>query len=112
MHMIFFVLDDPDKMIDVLNAWENVCITGVTILESTGLHRVTRKAFPMRYIPAFYSNEERHQTLMAIVQDEACINACLLATESIVGDLNNPNTGIFASWPLSFVKGSSLMTES
>jgi hypothetical protein len=109
--MIFFVLDDPDKLIDVLTVWENVGITGVTILESTGLHRVTRKAFPLRYVPAFYSNEERHQTLMAIVQDESCITACLLATESIVGDLNSPNTGVFTAWPLSVVKGSSFTTE-
>lgn len=111
MHMIFFVLDDPDKLIDVLTAWENVGMTGVTILESTGMHRVTHKAFPMRYLPAFYSNEEPHQTLMAIVQDESCITACLLATESIVGDLNNPNTGVFTAWPLSFTKGSSVKAE-
>jgi hypothetical protein len=107
MHMIFFVLDDPEKMIDILTAWENVGITGVTILESTGLHRVTRKAFPMRYLPAFYGNEEAHQTLMAIVRDETFILACLQATESIVGDLNSPDTGIFTSWPLSVVKGGS-----
>lgn len=107
MHMIFFVLDDPEKMVDILTAWENVGITGVTILESTGLHRVTRKSFPMRYLPAFYGNEESHVTLMAIVRDETFILACLKATESIVDDLNSPNTGIFASWPLSVVKGGS-----
>jgi hypothetical protein len=110
MHMIFFVLDNPEKLIDILTAWENVGITGVTILESTGMHRVTRKAFPMRYLPAFYGNEESHQTLIAIVQDESCITACLLATESIVGDLNSPDTGIFAAWPLNVVKGGSFNT--
>ncbi|MGB4595790.1 MAG: hypothetical protein WBI14_07785 [Anaerolineaceae bacterium] len=110
MHMIFFVLDDPDKLIDILTAWENVGITGVTILESTGFHRVTRRAFPMRYMPAFYGNEDSHQTLMAIVRDEAVISSCLEATEKIVGDLNSPNTGIFTAWPLSIIKGGSFTT--
>lgn len=112
MHMIFLVLDDPEKLSETLAAWEKVGITGVTILESTGLHRVTRKAFPMRYLPAFYGNEENHLTLMAIVRDESFISACLEATETIVGDLDGPNTGIFASWPLSVIKGGSFNTGS
>ena len=105
MHMIFCVLDDPAKLIDILTAWENVGITGVTLLESTGMHRVTRRTFPMRFLPALYGQEENHVTLLAIVEDEECIKGCLLATESIVGDLNGPNTGIFASWPLNMTKG-------
>jgi len=36
------------------------------------------------------------------------IEACLQATESVVGELSNPNTGIFAAWPISFAKGGSL----
>jgi hypothetical protein len=110
MYMIFFVLDDPEKLIDILSAWEKNGIIGVTILESTGMHRVTRKAFPMRYLPALYGQEENHLTLIAIVRDESCINAALEATESIVGDLNSPNTGIFSAWPLSIIKGGSFMT--
>ena len=107
MHMIFCVLDDPGKLIDVLTAWENVGITGVTLLESTGMHRVTRRTFPMRFLPALYGQEENHVTLIAIVRDESVISACLTATESIVGDLDGPNTGIFASWPLKVIKGGS-----
>lgn len=108
MYTIFFVLDDPDKLREVLDALEKVGISGVTILESTGLNRVKRKAFPMRYLPDFYNQEENHLTLMTIVKEEAMIEACLQATESVVGELSNPNTGIFAAWPISFAKGGSL----
>lgn len=111
MHMIYCVLDDPEKLIDVLSAWEKVGITGVTILESTGMHRVTRRAFPMRYLPALYGQEENHLTLMAIVRDESFISACLETTESVVGDLNSPNTGIFTAWPLSVIKGGCFTTK-
>jgi hypothetical protein len=39
---IVFVLDNPDQCRDILDAWENAGIRGVTILESSGLGRVRR----------------------------------------------------------------------
>ena len=105
MFMILFVLDDPGKLIDVLEAWEKAGVTGVTILESTGMRRVQHKSFPMRYMPAFYGSSESHETLIAIVNEESLIAACLEAAEAVVGDLSKPNTGIFTTWPLHSVKG-------
>ena len=105
MFNILFVLDDPEKLQDVLEAWEKAGINGVTILESTGMHRVKRRLFPMRYLPVVYEQEENHLTLMAVVENEPLIKACLRATENIIGSLEAPNTGIFAAWPLSIVEG-------
>jgi hypothetical protein len=44
-------------------------------------------------------------TLLAIVADEDKARLCLQATEALVGDLTGPNTGVFAAWPLTLVKG-------
>lgn len=103
--MLFFVLDDPDLLMPVLDAWEKAGIRGVTIIESTGLQRVKHKFVPMRFAIPFYTDEVGHQTLMAIVEDEGFIQAALEAAESVVGDLTNGRTGVFAAWPLSFTKG-------
>jgi nitrogen regulatory protein P-II 1 len=105
MFMIFFVLDDPDQLMPVLDAWEKAGIRGATIIESTGLQRVKHKFVPMRFAVPFYTDEVSHQTLMAMVKDEELIQAALAASESIVGDLNNGRTGVFVAWPLSFTKG-------
>ncbi|HNW95877.1 MAG TPA: hypothetical protein PKW57_06820 [Anaerolineaceae bacterium] len=105
MFNILFVLDDPDKLPELLEAWEEAGISGVTILESTGMYRLKRRLFPMRYLPVVYDQEESHLTLMAIVDDEQLIQACLRATEKVIGSLEEPNTGIFAAWPLTVVKG-------
>lgn len=105
MYMLLFVLDDPEKLNPVLTAWENAGISGVTILESTGLQRLKRKFIPMRYVPALIPEEENHLTLLAMVDGETKVQAALAAAEGVVGDLNGPNTGIFAAWPLSLVKG-------
>ncbi len=109
MHMILFVLDDPDRLDDLLDAWEAVGITGVTITESTGIHRFrsARQKIPMRYVFGAVGSkiEVGHFTLLALVKGEDVVQRCLEATEKLVGDLREPNTGVFASWPVNFVKG-------
>ena len=51
------------------------------------------------------SEEVNHYTLFTIVPKEAQVYACVSAIEKVVGDLDEPNTGVVAAWPLSFVKG-------
>jgi hypothetical protein len=106
MHMIMFVLDDPDLLDDILDAWYEVGISGVTIIESTGIHRRRGRMIPTRYVfPSSSNIEEGHYTLFAIVDDERCIGNCLAATEKVVGDLSRPSTGVFTAWPLTLTKG-------
>lgn len=106
MYMIMLVLDDPDQLDEVLLAWERAGIRGATIVESTGIQRLRRKNVPMRYLFQTHGMvEEGHLTLFVIVDSEAMVNACLQATEQVVTDLDGPNTGVFAAWPLTVVKG-------
>jgi hypothetical protein len=106
MYMIMLVLDNPDKLEGVLAAWEEVGIRGATIVESTGIQRLKRRQVPMRYVfaaPGF--TEQGHLTLFVIVQNKRLVNECLRATETVVTDLDGPNTGVFAAWPLAVVRG-------
>lgn len=109
MHIIMFVLDDPDQLDPVLRAWETAGAKGATILESTGLRRrrTGEDRIAARY--AFSSTpglmEEGHYTLFAIVADQATARDCLEVTEDIIGDLDQPHTGVLAAWPVDLVKG-------
>lgn len=110
MHMIMFVLDNPALLDDVLDAWHAVGVSGVTIMESSGLFRRSqqrpvgaRYAFGMPRVAKRF--EAGNITLLTIVPDEAAVQACLAAAETITGDLNNPDTGVLAAWELSAVKG-------
>jgi nitrogen regulatory protein PII len=106
MYMIMLVLDDPEKLEAVLAAWEEAGIRGATIVESTGIQRLKRKQIPMRYVfsaPGF--TEKGHLTLFVIVRTRKMVADCLRATQEIVTDLDGPNTGVFAAWPLAMVRG-------
>lgn len=105
MYMVMFVLNDPDRLNEILEAWERAEIRGATIIESTGLHRQRRKFIPMRYVSPIFIDEESHLTLITLVKNDDMIQACLKATESVVGNLDSPNTGIFTAWPVAFIKG-------
>jgi hypothetical protein len=106
MYTILCVVDDTGKLDAILDAWRNAGILGITIIESTGLHRLRLlPRIPMRYAFGDPNEERGNLTIFAVVEDETYIQRGLEATESVVGDLSGPNTGIFIAWPLVFAKG-------
>lgn len=109
MFAIMFVLDDPNHLDKILEAWQNAGISGITIIESTGVHRraVQKERIPIRFqfVPLAVGVEEGNITLLTVVPTKEMILACETATESIVGNLNDPDTGILFAWPLEYVKG-------
>ena len=116
MYIVLFVLDDPALLDQVLNAWDEIGISGVTIIESTGINRLRRarqvgSPFMAGINRLMSGDQEMHYTLIAIVNDEALIQQCVTAVETIVGDLDEPNTGVMAAWPLDYVKGVPPMPE-
>jgi nitrogen regulatory protein P-II 1 len=105
-YMALCILDDPEHLDAVLTALAEGGIQGATILESTGLYRHQRKVIPMRYLYSSPQADEKDNiTLFALVDDKKTAEKCLALIESVVGDLNEAHTGVFAAWPLAFVKG-------
>ena len=106
MFMIILVLDDPNQLDAVLQAWEEMGVRGAAIMESTGINRRWNRVIPMRYLfQTSKTIEEGHLTLFAIVATQALVDASLAAVESVTGDLDQPPTGIFAAFPLTMAKG-------
>lgn len=109
VYMVMFVLDDTSRLDAVLEAWAAAGVSGVTITESTGIHRrrTARWGIHARhnYEHLGMGEETGNYTLFAIVPDAAVAQSCLAAAERVVGDLNGPNTGVLAVWPLTSVKG-------
>jgi len=107
MYMVMFVLHDPSFLREVLEAWDAAGVSGITIFPSTGLRRlqsldVLRDDIPL--IPSLedlIQQEERlNRTLFTIVDDDEMVDKVVDATQSVIGDLNNPNTGILTVLPV------------
>ena len=109
MLMVMLVLDQPELLDEVLDAWRDAGVSGVTVAESEGAQR---RAARQAYVPARYafggmapSSAEGNFTLWTIVPDERMARRCLEAAELILGDLDDPNNGVMAVWPLLWTKG-------
>ncbi len=107
MYLLLFVLHDPSKLEELLNAWEREGIQRVTLLFSTGLGRLRhykglRDDLPL--IPSledFYKHEDHfNRILFTVVPDMEMVQKLLRATTAIVGDLSQPNTGLMLVLPL------------
>lgn len=104
MLMLVMVLDDVAHLNDVLQAWTDAGVGGVTILESTGIDRILRReqadsAFA-GFSQLFGSGRVGHNTLFAIIDNLATAEAAVAATERVIGDLRGPSTGIIFAMPV------------
>jgi hypothetical protein len=112
MSMVLFVLHDPEKLKDVLAAWEECNISGVTVLFNTGLGRIRsyeglRDDMPlMPSLNDFFNNPDHYgRTIFTITDDDSIIPNLIAATERVVGNLNEPNRGVLAVLPTTQIYG-------
>ncbi|MGQ0603846.1 MAG: hypothetical protein ACT4QE_19365 [Anaerolineales bacterium] len=110
--LIVLVLDDSEKVDEILNAWVALGIPGVTLLDSAGLgHELSahsvREDLPL--IPSLKSllrqREEHSRTLFTVVPDGFDVEALIIATEAITGPLDEPDTGILFTVPVTRTRG-------
>jgi nitrogen regulatory protein PII len=112
MYMILFVLHDPFRLQEVLNLWNETGVSGITILPSSGLKRLQESNIFRDDIPLIPSlenlleqKETLNRTLFTIVPSEEMVDKVVNATQTLIGDLNLPNTGILAVIPVARVYG-------
>jgi nitrogen regulatory protein PII len=109
MYLIMFVLHNPEQVPELLDAWEQVGVSGITILHSSGLGRVRRKNRPglrddLPLIPSLEAllnhEEEFSRTLFSIVEGQQMVDNLVEATQKVVGDLTLPDTGLLVVIPV------------
>jgi hypothetical protein len=112
MKMVLFVLHDSTKLIELLDAWEQAGAKGATVLFSTGMGRLyqargLREDLPL--IPSlsdFYErSEELSRTLFSVVEDQATVERVRQATNAVVGNLGEPDTGLLVVLPVDAADG-------
>jgi len=104
MYLLVMVLDDLEHLNDVLNAWTEVGVPGITILESTGVNRVlqrdTADAAFAGFSQIFGSGRVGHNTIFSVIADLELAEKAVTATEKVVGPMADPHTGIMFVMPL------------
>lgn len=112
MFLVLFVLNDAERLGDILNAWERVGVPGITILHSSGLGRARQQTGiwdDLPLMPSLQSLLEHEElfsrTLFTVVDEESMIEKLVSAAQEVIGDLNLPSTGLLVVLPVSRVYG-------
>ncbi len=112
MYLVLFILHNPDYLEDLLAAWERLGVSGVTVLFSTGLGRIRQRKGIREDLPLMPSLEDFYEapedlsrTLFTTVSDHAMVEALLTATRNIVGNLDDPDTGLLLVMPVAEAYG-------
>lgn len=109
MYFVLFVLHDNSKLKDLLHAWEEAGVKGATVLYSTGLGRITQNLGLMEDFPLFPSMGEitdrlecmdLSRTLFSVVESDDIVQSVLEYTQKVVGNLNEPDTGVLIVLPV------------
>lgn len=111
-HMVVLVLDDIEKLHDIFEAWQTLGISGITVTNSTGMHRLNRQFgrddLPlMPSLKSLFEMEEDvlHRMVFAVLPEGVDYEDVLDATEQVLGDLNQPRTGVCFVVPIVAARG-------
>lgn len=110
--MVILVLDNIDRLEDVLTAWWQAGVPGITILESSGAGRHLARLGVRDDLPLLPSlsrllghREVHHRTLFTVAPDGFAIEALFDATEAVLGPLEQPDSGIMFALPVLHARG-------
>ena len=106
MFMIICVVHNPEKCQPLLDAWESVGVSGVTVIHSTGLGRIHGNGL-WDDLPLFpglddlIEHEELfNRTLFSVIEQETVVDQVVQVTEKVLGDLSLPDTGLLVVLPV------------
>ena len=112
MNLVLFVLHDPERLSDLLEAWKEAGVSGATVLLSTGLGRLSQTPALRDDLPLMPSledflpkAEQLSRTIFSMIDEEAVVERVVAATERVIGDLNQPDRGLLMILPVAKVYG-------
>ncbi len=110
--LVILVLDNVDKLEDVLYTWRLAGCGGVTILESSGAARLLAHAGARDDMPMFPGlrslltrQEVHHRTLFTVIGDDVDLEAFFDATEAVIGPFEESHTGVIFALPVLSARG-------
>lgn len=108
MKMLMLILNKTDVMEDLLHAFADGGVRGATILDSIGMARAIGDYRDGLFLGALTRlldpDADENKTLFTVVRDDQVQHVLDIIT-SVVGDLDQPDTGIVFTMPIEYLKG-------
>jgi nitrogen regulatory protein P-II 1 len=104
--LLVVVINDPDRLDEILTGFLDLGITGATVINSEGMGRILPEDIPIfAGLRAVVGDERpRNTTIFSVVPSEL-VQPALDVVKGICGDLAAPSTGIAFVLPVEHVTG-------
>lgn len=106
MQLLVAVINDPDRMDEILSGLLDLGITGATVIHSEGMGNRLLQDIPLfaRLNTPIARSRPENRTLFSVVADDR-VDPALALLQRVCGDLSDPGTGIAFTIPLDRVVG-------
>ena len=106
MKLIIFVLNQEERLEEILEAFLELGINGATILDSIGMGRILAHDIPIfaGFQNLLHDTRPGNKTIISVVPEKK-VERIIQAIEQIIGSLDEPGNGVFISLPVDLVKG-------
>ena len=107
MQLLIAVINQEDRLDDILSGFLELGITGATIINSEGMGHVLSHDIPIFAGLQTLISRSRPQniTLFSVIDSEEKAEGAIALLQDICGDLNHPATGIAFTIPVNRVAG-------
>jgi nitrogen regulatory protein PII len=106
MHLLIAVINDPERLDDILSGFVEIGITGATVVNSEGMGRLLSHDIPIfAGLQTLISRSRpQNRTIFSVVDDDK-VEPSFELLQDVCGDLTRPATGIVMAIPVARVMG-------
>lgn len=107
MQLLVAVVNETEKLDEILSGFLELGITGATIINSEGMGRVLTHDIPIfaGLQTLIARSRPQNQTIFSVIKEEEKLTGALALLQEICGNFDDPATGIAFTIPVNQVVG-------
>src|SRR5690606_12250364 len=102
MQLLVAVINESEKLDEILSGLVELGVTGATIINSEGMGRVLSHEIPIFAGLEMLASRSRprNQTIFSVIREDEKVEAVITLLQEICGNLEDPATGIVVTVPV------------
>lgn len=107
MQLLIAVINQEEKLDDILSGFVELGITGATVINSEGMGHVLSHDIPIfaGLQTLITRSRPQNQTIFSVIKETEKVDGAVALLQAICGDMNDPATGIVFTIPVNRVVG-------
>lgn len=107
MELLIAVINDVDRVDEILAGFLEIGVTGATVIDSEGMGRVLSQEVPIfAGLQTLVSRSRpQNQMLFSVIEDPDTVHRALAIIQEVCGHFDTPATGIAMTIPVNRVVG-------